>query len=699
MAVVAATGNPSAEPRAGQLRLTEQIAASMESGSHAAARASTGLGKSLSYLVPAMLRAATGGERTLISTESIALQSQVVGKDSPVVADVIEELTGHRPSVAVLKGWSNTVCALATAASASEAVRLQSSSLSELREAVAEDGGHPLLDWAFGELLDADRTGDRATYPLAVTAEEWEGVSTTPDSCPGQEKCTFGDWCLPARARERASEADVVVTNHSMVAVQAAIGVPVVIGNAKLGDFSHLVLDEAHALPNQVRNQGSVQISAFRVGDVARSLRRALDTSDPKVAALVGDFESAGTTLAGELDRALVTLLDGKSVLKVDEGDPIEDVGTAISQWAAAGKRLVPAPHKARSVAGEVKLRATHSRLASLIADLAAASQHRSGVARWVEAGRRTGRPGGWTGAAVKLAPIDTAGALRRNVYAAGGEEAALSVAALSATLPQSHVVDLGLDAVRADYPTPFRAAYDASWFFAPLGTEQGAPFTIKGRRQSFDSAAHAGWAAEWVVRLVVANAGSALVLASTVAAGRLYAERLRREAALSSVVVHSQWDGVALSRVVEEWKADHGSVLVGTRSLMTGVDAPGGTCSLVVVDRVPRSASNPIDDARVERIMERLELDRWSADRMVYVSDAALLLEQAAGRLIRGPGDGGVVAVLDPRLAKRSPAPYPEPTRKLLMDSLGNFNHKTTDAGVVLAFLQHQAESALATA
>lgn len=125
---------------------------------------------------------------------------------------------------------------------------------------------------------------------------------------------------------------------------------------------------------------------------------------------------------------------------------------------------------------------------------------------------------------------------------------------------------------------------------------------------------------------------------------------------------------------------------MVGTRSLMTGVDAPGPTCSMVVIDRVPRSPGNPVDDARVEDLMARLECSRHTAARLVYATDAALLLEQAAGRLIRSTSDDGVVAVLDPRLLRGTPVSYPEDTRTLYLSAFARLGERTADLGAVRA-------------
>jgi ATP-dependent DNA helicase DinG len=191
------------------------------------------------------------------------------------------------------------------------------------------------------------------------------------------------------------------------------------------------------------------------------------------------------------------------------------------------------------------------------------------------------------------------------------------------------------------------------------------------------DTGLHTAWAAGHMLALIEASGGSALVLSATAAAGRGYVDALRERFA-GRLNVYSQWDGATASAVVGRWREDRTSVLVGTRSLMTGTDAPGQTCRLVVVDRIPRAAANPVDDARTEDLVERLSIDRWAADRLVYVSDAALLLEQAVGRLVRRIDDHGLVAVLDPRLLKVGPLSYPGPTRKAYLDALGAFGVRT---------------------
>ena len=702
-----ATGNQEAAARPGQRLLSHEILSSMEGGRHLAGEAPCGVGKGLSYLGPAMLRAAKLGERTVISTESLALQAQLHDKDAPVVAAAVAEVcqTGA-PSVAILKGWSNTVCSLATVSAASDVTNLASKSPEELSDALAKlpsDNMTKLLTWALGQMArrpagvkdgsapgGTGRTaGDRAAYNDTLTDADWSLISTTPQECPGVSHCPFGAGCLPARARDRAAAADIVITNHVLLAIQAATSAPIVIGNQKLGEFAHLVVDEAHGLATSVRNQGSARINSLRILGISKAIEHSIGQPN-KTKDLYKDAVALGDALTAQLRKVLGTK-DRKITRVAADVDPLDGLGGAILSWISQARRLVPPPMGASNPKDMVIRLGLQARLASLSADISTSSAGEHGVARWVE---EEGFNDEVTVVSLKIAPVDVSGLLRANLYGLKppdddddeeGDDRPPSVCAVSATLPTGFVIDLGLDCRKTQYPSPFAQAYDASLLFVPKASASELA-AHGGGKPRLDTSRHPEWAARHVCDLVGANGGAALVLSATVAAGKLYAERLR--AAHRQLDVCSQWDGLPLRLLVERWRDDPNSVLVGTRSLMTGVDAPGGTCSLVIIDRCPRSAGNPVDDARVETLVERLKTDRWSADRMVYAADAALLLEQAAGRLIRSMTDSGVLAVLDPRLLKTGDFNYPEPTRKLYLGALGQFHHRTSSVDTVMAAL-----------
>ena len=262
-----------------------------------------------------------------------------------------------------------------------------------------------------------------------------------------------------------------------------------------------------------------------------------------------------------------------------------------------------------------------------------------------------------------------------------------LPVVAVSATVPASFPRDAGLRAPTVSYESPFAEAYESSLLYVPhaQGDVPELPVRTYGKRQSLDTAAHPKWAVGIMADLVEASGGRALVLSATAKAGRMYAQELRARAGGRWRVL-SQWDGLGKEATTRAWRQEETSVLVGTRSYMTGVDAPGATCQLVIVDRVPRGAANVVDDARVEVLAQ--EMSEFRARDLVYAVDAAQLLAQAAGRLIRSTSDRGMVAVLDPRLLKTQKVKYPPSTRKIYKDALAHFTSRTASVCTAKSFL-----------
>jgi ATP-dependent DNA helicase DinG len=593
----------------------------MEGRSVHVAEAPTGSGKSLAYLAPAMWRAAVLGERTVVTTATLSLQAQVVGKDAPVVAEAVFALTGRRPRVAVLKGWSNYGCPLAAGAVAQE----ESSLFGGDADRAA------LADWVLAQAASGG-TGDRAACPLPNAAAQWAAVSMSPAECLG-DRCPKRSACLPARAREEAAEAGIVVTNHAMVAVQAATSISLLLGDdASFGPFDHVVVDEAHALVPSVRAAAGARVSATSVARAGKALARA--PLDGMGKALAGRAE----TLSGAFSAALAGILGRAKAKELTPAEVARAVEPVMS-WAASAARCLPKPWDLAKPAQQVAASRAAARLGHLREALASAVGTGDGMARWVEPGQ--------AGPALCVSPVDVSGALAMNLWGAGEATAVL----VSATVPAGIAIEAGLGKAEvARYPSPFEATYQRCRLYVPE-----MPRALAGPDGRLDLGRHLEWAASQVVALVSANAGSALVLAATTEAAQRYGAALR--GASEGWAVHVTGDAPAQA-LVDAWRADTSSVLVGTRGFMEGVDAPGATCSLVVVDRVPRAAPNPVDDARVAAVATRLRCDRWVADGLVYVADAALLLEQAAGRLVRHEADSGLLAVLDPRL-RRGPGGY----------------------------------------
>lgn len=701
----------------------------------------TGTGKSAAYLAPAAY-AASLGERTVISTESLALQTQIVEKDAPMIATACKEITGYHPKVAVLKGFGNYACGKAAVEKA-ERILGDNDIAENRRSAINNPKQHlsllakrlrdredsddaPLISWAINETLN-ERTGDKFAFDGRMTNDQWGEVSISSSECVG-ESCPFFDLCLPKKSRQTAAEADIVVTNHTMLGVQASKGVPVVIGSKTLGEFHNVVVDEAHGLPGVVRNQGAAFVSGLRFYQTANALKNVFHPDDPATIAYIEE----GHLLGDMVDAALAEWaegLDEGGVKKLGEGEnPLHDVTARVKRWIKVVKGNLDQVVD-HSNTNEMAVRRLVSRFDDLSSSMRNCAEFEPGTARWVEVETRGDRP--WS--VVRYTPVDISAALTFNVWTAPieddgdddggpadgrgdslpadllGEEEdpekanpmaarrPLNVVCVSATLPVSFCRDVGLRTSIQKYESPFAKAFSQSVLFVPRADHPDDIAALAGRtamdsRPKFQTPLHVHWAMNIMEKLVEANRGSALVLSATAGSGRRYAEALRK-ASNGRWNVISQWDGLTIRQATDEWKRDPSAVLVGTRSLMTGVDAPGETNSLVIVDRIPRAASNPVDDARCEKLMADADFDKWAADRFVYGGDAALLLEQAGGRLIRSVNDSGMVAVLDPRLLKVGKMLYPAPTRELYLGALAHFTNKMSNLDKACAWLERRSE------
>ena len=662
-----ATGIPESEGRPGQVRLAQAIQFVFEECYQHLGEAGTGVGKSLAYLVPAALEA-TKGKRTVISTESLSLQTQLAHKDAPVVQETIKELTGKDIDIAVYKGWANYVCAMATQKASSQLLNepghIREETAKKLDESTEEEAS--LYAWAIRQLNDDEANGDRAYAPAA---QSWHNISVGTDACVGVDKCPFSNMCKPAKAKLEAAIADIIITNHTLLAIQAANAIPTVIGNKVLHDFDNIVVDEAHALPAHVRNQGAVTISARRFERLAKSL----SFIKCKSAHRGDELESVGLALAAHCEKTISVLSPDGKTRKLGENDnPIQPFEMQAFEWLRNAAELIR--DAVKEDPEDLKIRRTKTSVSSFLADLSSVADHIPGVARWVENDE------------IKSSPVAVSNKLVNNLYEAPINEVPRtnrSVVMVSATLPENFHNQVGLNQEPILYESPFKAAYSNSALFIPKAIQNediqalSSPYSDKPR---FDTASHALWAIKHILNLVKASGGRALILAAKAEDGKTYAEALRD--AQEPWQILDQWTAPTPASAVKQWREDETSVLVGTRSLMTGTDAPGRTNQLVIIDRVPRSPANPVDDARREAIQVNTGLNRWAADGKVYVSDAATLLKQAEGRLIRSQNDRGMVAILDPRLLKKngSAFSYPENTRQTYMRALGPFGHRLTE-------------------
>ncbi|WP_167202611.1 ATP-dependent DNA helicase [Actinomyces respiraculi] len=595
--------------------MVRRVSAAVADSHHLLVQAGTGTGKSLGYLVPTMMHAVTAGERVVVSTATLALQRQILTKDAPLAADAVEQVTGLRPELRLLKGWQNYLCRhrvgggypedeADTLFSASQATtrRVGSAATTGVGEQVVR-----LREWA-----GQTSTGDRDDLVPGVSDRAWAQVSVSRAECLGSS-CPLVDECFPQLARAAAAEADVVVTNHAMLGV-AASGNPNV-----LPEHSVLVVDEAHELADRVRAQGTVALSAAAVARVAATARA-------QAGVLVADLEEAGR----HLQLALADLPDGRLAEGVPPG-----LRAALAALDAAGRQVLTdtreaAKAKGAAEAGGVALART------AVADLVEAVERmtsdsvdtRRDVA-WVERPRMGAEPPRLT-----LAPVDVAGSVADTLLA--DRAAVLTSATLSlggSFEPMARALGLTL----ADEP----------WEGLDVGTpfdyaRQGILYTPTHLPRPGSGISEA--ALDEVLALTEASRGGMLGLFSSRRAAEEAAELLRRA---TDLTVYAQGDD-QLPTLVEAFAAEEDACLVGTLSLWQGVDVPGRTCRLVIIDRIPfPRPDDPVAQARSEAV----EAAGGNGFMSVSATHAALLLAQGAGRLVRRSEDRGVVAILDPRL------------------------------------------------
>lgn len=702
------TGTSDATARPGQQKLTRDIAHALRTKTHIAGIAPTGTGKSLAVLSAAADAAHNHHERTLVSTDSLALQGQYISKDLPVVAEALNTLTGHTLTYAVLKGVGNYVDPMKLIAAAQEITGENTTDLTKLKTHLTKGKTNKqftppqdtkisslkkLILWGIDTYFDDDHPGDRESCPINHTATEWSIISASSEEAAKEEDTGY----IPksVAARERVAEAEIVITNHTLLGIQASKSLPIVIGNMKLGAFDNIIVDEGHTLPNAVRSQGQTELSRQKIVRLTRTCTRVIENDA---------LTKTGWELGEKIHRNLRMFLGNNQERRVEaEHHPLpDDLIKSLFDFLDAANKIVDAAKSSKETQIQVKYRRAKSSLSAMQTYVKELSEHNEGVTRWVAPTHGTDE------IVFAASPVNVAGLIVANLWTKETEEGVtpehtrqvggetrqrLGVAVVSATLPQGFEYEAGITGEMREYESPFANSYAASALYIPA-TETPDDLERLGTRNyrgelKFDTNKHIHWCTDHIIELCEANQGSALVLAAKTSSGKHYVEQLREQ--LPQYTVLSQWDGEQTTTLVNKWREDKHSILVGTKSFMTGIDVKGESNTLVIVDRPPRSAKNAVDDARVEVIATKVGGDKWLADRLVYVSDAALLLDQAAGRLIRSIDDTGLVAVVDPRLVKYPGAvfTYPEPTRNMYMGPLRKFGHKMSTRAEARAWLE----------
>jgi ATP-dependent DNA helicase DinG len=558
-----------------------------------------GIGKSFAALVPAVHHATQGAKkkRVLYVTAGIALQEQIVTKDLPALARVMPTPF----TFALVKGRSNYACL-------SKAREAGAGSLPLFRRG-APDELDDVLSW-----IDVTRTGDKNDFPGALSDEAWSRVATGYEDCPGKP-CPDHDACFFTKAKEAAEKADVVVTNYHVlcahIAVLAATGGEVSV----LPAFDLCICDEAHELADIAREMWGWKLTSLSWRTYAAQLRKAgLHLEAHAVESAAGHFVAALTRRKGDPRTA--------PYLKDPADDPGDLVGACTRARDAAQAALEAA--KSGEARGKLLRLARRAAYALLKVEEATTLSDPGKVVSLEEDGE--GRVA-LRAQIVDVAPVLTAGLFR----------ATPSVVAMSATMATSGNFsfvrsELGVPAhaeeCAVESPFDFRRQ---ALFVCPAGTPDP-------RSQAYETAAaRAFWQA---VRLA---GGRTLGLFTSYRA----VEAVRR-AQPPGLPFRVLYQGEApRTRLVDAFRTDTASVLIGTTSLWTGVDVPGEALSLVVIDKLPFPSPGEPVAAR------RNDIDPASF-KTYFLPRAIMRLRQGFGRLVRAESDRGAVVVLDPRLVTK---------------------------------------------
>ncbi len=664
-------GTAAFEDRPGQRDMAAYIADVYNDGGIALLEAGTGVGKSFAYLVPAIEWARLNGERTVVSTNTINLQEQLVGKDLPILSRAFS--TGDRTvTFALLKGWRNYLC------------------LSRLEQARA--GQESLFDDGRGAELEAiagwaSRTADGSLSDLVEepSNDVWDAVAAESDLCT-RLKCPHFDRCFVFAARRRAAEADVVVVNHHLLASDLAVRIASDNWQeaAVLPPYRRLVLDEAHHLEDVAAQHLGMQVSMLGVqrllGRLERNGRGLLPTLAAELSShddllgaasrdLLGrtvlDALSAARRWADELFGRLALRLDAEPaaapVLRLTDafaGDTVwrEGLDVALDNLLIAFSKLRegvetiadrlsiddPAEMRTRLI-GE--LRGVVRRLDSAAEGLKATLQPvgyrppAGAAVRWMERrGRRT------PNLTLSAVPLDLAPVLKEALFdrvetviltsatlAAGGEFTFLEER-LGLSLPPSRVT------IREILPSPFD--FGAQCVF-------GIPTDIPEPRD--DESGHGAAVARVLLDLAHASDGGIFALFTSHG-------QLRRTADAIRGAVAARWPLLVQGegqrdQLLRRFRDAGSAILLGTDSFWEGVDVPGRALRVLILAKLPfKVPSEPLTAARLER------LTAAGVDGFTHylVPLAALKLKQGFGRLIRTKSDVGAVVLLDRRVVTK---------------------------------------------
>ena len=617
------------QPRSGQIEMAEAVANALTDRHHLLVQAGTGTGKSLAYLVPALVH----GKKVLVATATLALQRQLVERDLPKIKAALDKELNRDISFAIYKGVGNYICLqkMNNAPNDPEAQAI-------FEVSTLEADAKRLRAWA----QSANATGDRDDAP-EVDRRVWAANSVSGRECIGADECPSGSKCFAALAKSKAQTADIVVTNHTLLAIEIVDSHPI------LPERDAIVLDEAHEFMDRTTQAVTEEITAARVSRAANMARKhmpgkagdALFKASEKFAKAIGDYADdlkVDPTKAGRLDK-LPAVLEAP-LRAVKEGV------SALTALISADSEIIDP----NSMAERARVKGALNEISQTATKLLKPGHTH---VLWFEP----------TYSTLYLAPLAVSDVLRGNLLTK------TPVIATSATL----TVGKSFDAIAKNIGFVIggkndeeneedESEDDDKAMMDPANLQildVGSPFDFANQGMLYlpkdlPEPGRDGPSKEMLTELgelIEAAGGRTLALFSSWRGVEAADEHLRNVLAELKIPIITQRRGDSVGPLVEKFAKDERSILLGTISLWQGIDVPGSACTLVVIDRIPfPRPDEPVLSARAA------EADAAGGSGFMQISlpRAALLLAQGTGRLIRSLDDRGVVAILDSRIVNK---------------------------------------------
>jgi ATP-dependent DNA helicase DinG len=616
---VAAIGG---QPRSGQIEMAEAVANALSNRHHLLVQAGTGTGKSLAYLVPALV----SGKKVLVATATLALQRQLVERDLPKIKAALDKELKRDITFAIYKGVGNYVCLQKMNNSDGDPENQAVLEVSSL-----ESDAKRLRAWA----ESPKASGDRDDAP-DVDRRVWFANSVSGRECMGADECPYGHKCFAALAKAKAQTADVVVTNHTLLAIEIVDSHPI------LPERDAVILDEAHEFMDRTTQAVTEELTAPRVIRAAAMARKhmpgkasdAFTKAADKFADAVDDYSEivkSDTTKSGRLDQLPKELESSMRAIK-------ESVA-AILQLINADAEVIDI----NTMAERARVKGALNEISQTVTKLLKPGHTH---VLWFEP----------TYSTLYLAPLSVSNVLRRNLLTE------TPVIATSATL----TVGKSFDAIAKNIGFVIgekdedQESEDGAIDPANLQIlDVGSPFDFANQGMLYlpkhlPEPGRDGPSIEALTELgelIEAAGGRTLALFSSWRGVEMANEHLRKVLADLKLPIITQRRGDAVGPLVDKFASIPNSILLGTISLWQGIDVPGPSCTLVAIDRIPfPRPDEPVMSARAA------EADAAGGSGFMQISlpRAALLLAQGTGRLIRSLDDRGVVAILDSRIVNK---------------------------------------------